>query len=347
MSTRHIPFKTTGTSCQPRSVKFQKILDETEEERNELNQLQEASKEEPKKPKKRRRDRPQGSPKAQKVFIRKYETRYASRPKNNNDEGKDELEAKKYNTRASSRKDDVEVPKDGGFQVVRELKCSFKSFFDSSAEEDEENEEENEADVSLYMPSSERRKKLKSIKTSNADADDDDDEDDDDGNGGKHFTLKEYAEKYQKKKKVYNMSKVTYDPSKIPTPDEITQEMLDCVVLRAGDKDHDPHNGTSCHQCRQKTKDFKTLCRSGRCTGVKGRFCGPCLQGRYGESALEALKDPHWSCPVCRGICNCSICLRHQGKKPTGQMAPTAMKKGFKSVKDYCDAKEKESFCNN
>jgi hypothetical protein len=28
--------------------------------------------------------------------------------------------------------------------------------------------------------------------------------------------------------------------------------------------------GSSCHQCRQKTVDVKTVCRSGRCVGIRG-----------------------------------------------------------------------------
>merc|ERR1712082_596273 len=39
--------------------------------------------------------------------------------------------------------------------------------------------------------------------------------------------------------------------------------------------------GTTCHQCRQKTVDMKTICRSGECIGVRGQFCGRCLENRY------------------------------------------------------------------
>lgn len=95
-----------------------------------------------------------------------------------------------------------------------------------------------------------------------------------------------------KRKKVHHMSKSVYDPDNIPSPDEITQNMLNNVAKKASGKTYDAMNGTSCHQCRQKTKDTKTVCRSGECIGVRGQFCGPCLLGRYGESALEALKDP-------------------------------------------------------
>lgn len=50
--------------------------------------------------------------------------------------------------------------------------------------------------------------------------------------------------------------------------------------------------GTTCHQCRQKTIDMKTVCRAEDCQGVRGQFCGPCLRNRYGEDVRAALKDP-------------------------------------------------------
>ena len=53
-------------------------------------------------------------------------------------------------------------------------------------------------------------------------------------------------------------------------PEEVTQRMLDNVCYRGGGKKYDPLTGTSCHQCRQKTTDMKTICRSGRCSGVRG-----------------------------------------------------------------------------
>lgn len=41
---------------------------------------------------------------------------------------------------------------------------------------------------------------------------------------------------------------------------------------------------------------------------------------RYGENVLEALQNPDWVCPVCRGICNCSLCRNAKGWAPTGIM---------------------------
>lgn len=59
---------------------------------------------------------------------------------------------------------------------------------------------------------------------------------------------------------------------------------------------------------------------------------------RYGEDVAVALKDPMWSCPVCRGICNCSFCRQKAGKRPTGILAPLAQQAGHKSVKDFLES---------
>lgn len=50
--------------------------------------------------------------------------------------------------------------------------------------------------------------------------------------------------------------------------------------------------GSTCHQCRQKTIDTKTNCRNPECVGVRGQFCGPCLRNRYGEEVHDALLNP-------------------------------------------------------
>ncbi|KRT83623.1 hypothetical protein AMK59_3700 [Oryctes borbonicus] len=105
--------------------------------------------------------------------------------------------------------------------------------------------------------------------------------------------------------------------------------------MRVVDKTYCSKTGTSCHQCRQKTLDSKTYCRSGYCIGVRGQFCGVCLKNRYGEDAKQALLDSKWKCPPCRGLCNCSICRTREGKRPTGILAPLAFQCGHKSVKDF------------
>lgn len=41
---------------------------------------------------------------------------------------------------------------------------------------------------------------------------------------------------------------------------------------------------------------------------------------RYGEHVLESNENPNWICPVCRGICNCSLCRTAKGWPPTGPL---------------------------
>ena len=44
-------------------------------------------------------------------------------------------------------------------------------------------------------------------------------------------------------------------------PEDVTEEMLANVAERYSDKEY-AQSGTTCHQCRQKTTDVKTVCRS-------------------------------------------------------------------------------------
>ncbi|KAM4114633.1 hypothetical protein ACJW30_04G083400 [Castanea mollissima] len=70
---------------------------------------------------------------------------------------------------------------------------------------------------------------------------------------------------------------------------------------------YDSQNGKSCHQ-------------------DQGQWC------RYGEKAEEMAVLDDWMCPKCRGICNCSFCMKKRGYHPTGSLAHTAKAKGFSSV---------------
>lgn len=121
----------------------------------------------------------------------------------------------------------------------------------------------------------------------------------------------------------------------IRSVDDITDEDLDNIAASSTGKTYDTHYGTSCHQCRQKTIDQKTICRADQCYGVRGQFCGPCLKNRYGEDATEALKDAEWACPPCRGICNCSICRNNKGRRATGILIHLARERGFDDVNSY------------
>lgn len=52
-------------------------------------------------------------------------------------------------------------------------------------------------------------------------------------------------------------------------PADVTENMLANVSYRVSDKVYS-QSGTTCHQCRQKTLDVKTVCRSGNCAGIRG-----------------------------------------------------------------------------
>merc|ERR1712181_20302 len=72
--------------------------------------------------------------------------------------------------------------------------------------------------------------------------------------------------------------------------------------------------------------------------GVRGQFCGRCLEIRYGEDCAEALMNPTWACPPCRGFCNCSICRNRKGKGATGILIQLAQAKGYDNVAAYLKA---------
>nr|DAD40559.1 TPA_asm: hypothetical protein HUJ06_014882 [Nelumbo nucifera] len=100
-----------------------------------------------------------------------------------------------------------------------------------------------------------------------------------------------------------------------------------------GKRVYDPVKGKTCHQCRQKTLGLRTHCS--KCNLVQGQFCGDCLYMRYGENVIEANQNPNWICPVCRGICNCSLCRLAKGWIPTGSLYRKVSRLGFKSVAHY------------
>ncbi|XP_071527384.1 uncharacterized protein [Panulirus ornatus] len=129
-----------------------------------------------------------------------------------------------------------------------------------------------------------------------------------------------------------------FDPNvNMVMPEDITPSDLRNVADHSGRKIYNTSIGTTCHQCRQKTIDTKTICRSGECSGIRGMFCGPCLKNRYGEDVREALLNSKWMCPPCRGLCNCSICRNRSGKSATGVLINIARTQGFDNVKDYLE----------
>lgn len=100
-------------------------------------------------------------------------------------------------------------------------------------------------------------------------------------------------------------------------------------IRHQGGRIYDSENGTTCHQCRQKTVEVKAPCKEAKCNL---NFCPRCLLNRYNEVVDVVRKLKKWKCPKCRNICNCSFCRKKQGLKATGILTNIAKKAGFGSV---------------
>ncbi|KAL5080451.1 hypothetical protein RYX36_008872 [Vicia faba] len=68
---------------------------------------------------------------------------------------------------------------------------------------------------------------------------------------------------------------------------------------------------------------------------------------RYGEMVNEVNLLSDWMCPKCRGICNCSCCMKKRGQQPTGALSYTARASGFKSVSEMLINKASEDLESN
>lgn len=131
-------------------------------------------------------------------------------------------------------------------------------------------------------------------------------------------------------------------PHVVRPVEDITEMELQRICHNVREKVYNSSTGTTCHQCRQKTVDTKTNCRNPECVGVRGQFCGPCLRNRYGEEVRDALLNPEWECPPCRGICNCSFCRAREGRCATGVLVYLAKYHGFDNVHAYLKSLRKE-----
>ncbi|NXK12174.1 CDA7L protein, partial [Herpetotheres cachinnans] len=150
-----------------------------------------------------------------------------------------------------------------------------------------------------------------------------------------HF--RSYRQQNLLKKRLIRKRRRSSKYSSYRSVEDITEEDLDNIAITVKDKIYDKVLGSTCHQCRQKTTDTKTICRNQGCGGVRGQFCGPCLRNRYGEDVKSALLDPAWICPPCRGVCNCSYCRRRDGRCATGMLIHLAKFYGYNNVKEYLE----------
>uniref|UniRef100_A0A8C2EWR6 Cell division cycle associated 7a n=1 Tax=Cyprinus carpio TaxID=7962 RepID=A0A8C2EWR6_CYPCA len=150
----------------------------------------------------------------------------------------------------------------------------------------------------------------------------------------------DYEEEREPRRRSYN-STLTI-PHVVRPVEEITEAELDNICVNVREKIYNRATGSTCHQCRQKTTDTKTNCRNPECVGVRGQFCGPCLKNRYGEDVRDALLNPEWLCPPCRGICNCSFCRAREGRCATGVLVYLAKYHGYDNVHSYLKSLKKE-----
>ncbi|XP_034706874.1 uncharacterized protein LOC117930364 isoform X2 [Vitis riparia] len=134
-------------------------------------------------------------------------------------------------------------------------------------------------------------------------------------------------------------------PTSISSPPQANKSSRIRVV---GSRIYDSVNGKSCHQCRQKTRDFVASCRNLKNDKPCSiNYCFKCLSNRYGEKAEEMALLENWKCPKCRNICNCSLCRKKIGCNPTGMLVYTAKAIGFSSVSEMLQAIDPDSSCKN
>lgn len=139
-----------------------------------------------------------------------------------------------------------------------------------------------------------------------------------------------------KKENVISSSEVKKGKSKKSEKDSSPAKRNSSPGIRlVGNRIYDSVDGKSCHQCRQKTRDFMAGCKITQKDKLCPiNFCHKCLSNRYGEKAEEVSLLEDWKCPKCRGICNCSLCMKKRGCQPTGQLVHTAKATGYSSVRD-------------
>ncbi|KAI9173682.1 hypothetical protein LWI28_004800 [Acer negundo] len=136
------------------------------------------------------------------------------------------------------------------------------------------------------------------------------------------------------------ITRTTHSDDLVKTP---THRSKSPGVRLVGRRIYDSHNGKTCHQCRQKTMDFVASCNGTEKKQCSIHFCHRCLLNRYGEKAEEVALLHDWICPKCRGICNCSFCMKKRGHRPTGNLVRTAKANGLSSVSEMLNIKESDN----
>ncbi|CAN8232994.1 unnamed protein product [Cochlearia groenlandica] len=110
-------------------------------------------------------------------------------------------------------------------------------------------------------------------------------------------------------------------------------------------KNEDTTVTKTCHQCRQKRIDIVGACvTKKRDKTCPIKYCTKCLLNRYGEKLEEVALKNDWTCPKCRGNCNCSCCMKKRGQSPTGILVHTAKATGFSSVSELLKSNGSEQY---
>jgi hypothetical protein len=119
----------------------------------------------------------------------------------------------------------------------------------------------------------------------------------------------------------------------IPRP----QKKNSKLIVNDGDYDHSQEK-TACHVCRTRSKRVKMSCDQPEC-GKK--FCAPCMRTRcvrcrsawgvcahkarrhsflpdYQEPTFAFIPNATFTCPFCRGNCQCSVCTDRRTRRAAG-----------------------------
>lgn len=125
------------------------------------------------------------------------------------------------------------------------------------------------------------------------------------------------------------------DASPSPQIKKIKTDIGDSVTVKSSPA----KESVICHQCRRHVHPYLSI----HCTCLKNSgsaqkpiqqrctvaYCDRCLANRYNENvetvlAHSKMTGEHihdagytWSCPVCRGICNCSPCRKRMQMIPS------------------------------
>ncbi|GAA5857687.1 hypothetical protein JCM1840_000866 [Sporobolomyces johnsonii] len=105
-------------------------------------------------------------------------------------------------------------------------------------------------------------------------------------------------------------------------------------------QDHQPHDSTNVTILRCTADKPVGKPKAGSAQTLKKctiAMCARCLKNRYGEDATAILSGGQaasWTCPSCRGLCNCSACRKKNGLEATGQLVKLAKEAGVASAAD-------------